>query len=134
MAGAAGAKGPITDINVTPLVDVCLVLVIIFMVLAPLVLQAGIDIASSKAGAAKGRAALKKNVSVELDKKGALTVDGRRVSWQGLPGALKAAIGRSADRLVSIKAAPEAKVGQVVEILDDSRQNGARKLAIINPE
>ena len=37
------SPGPISDINVTPLVDVCLVLVIIFMVISPFAMQAGIE-------------------------------------------------------------------------------------------
>lgn len=135
MAGTADPKGgPITEINVTPLVDVCLVLVIIFMVLAPLVMQAGIDVASSKAGAAKGRSALSKNVLVELDKKLALKVNGRGVRWADLKESIRSALARSKDRLVSVKASREALVGQVVEILDDSRQAGAKSLAIVNPE
>ena len=132
MNAPSAAKGPITDINVTPLVDVCLVLVIIFMVLAPLILQAGIDVASAKVGAKQGRAALKKNVTVTLDGKGILKVNDRAVDWGQLPGALRAAIEKSQDRVVSVKASPQAFVGQVVEILDESRQNGARNLAILN--
>ena len=44
----------ITSINVTPLVDVCLVLVIIFMVLTPLTMQAGIEVSNSRANASVG--------------------------------------------------------------------------------
>ena len=52
----------ITDINVTPLVDVALVLVIIFMAVSPFMLQAGIVVSESKAGAATGKASLDENV------------------------------------------------------------------------
>ena len=129
----APAQGPITDINVTPLVDVCLVLVIIFMVISPLAMQAAIEVASSKAKAAKGQAAIADNVRVDLDEKGAVSVNGRKVDWDGLGAAVAQALSRSRDKLVGLNAAPGAKVGQVVEILDVSRQSGADRLALLNP-
>ncbi len=124
----------ITDINVTPLVDVCLVLVIIFMVVAPLAMQASIEVASTRVGAPKARAALTKNVDVILDARGMVTVNGIPVAWANLPQALRKAISRSQDRLVGLKASPKAPLGKVVEILDDSKQNGAKKVALINPK
>lgn len=126
-------QGPICDINVTPLVDVCLVLVIIFMVIAPFALQAGIEVASSRKGAVKAHAAAAKNVNVLLDDRGRVKVDGKDVKWEDLPGVLKVRIETSKDRLVSLDASPKANVGQVVEILDASKQGGAKKLALINP-
>ena len=57
----------ITDINVTPLVDVCLVLVIIFMVIAPMAMQSGIEVASSKVGAAKDAETWKGEIKKETD-------------------------------------------------------------------
>ena len=124
----------ITDINVTPLVDVCLVLVIIFMVVAPLAMQASIEVASTRVGAPKARAALTKNVDVILDARGMVTVNGTPVAWENLPQALRKAISRSQDRLVGLKASPKAPLGKVVEILDDSKQNGAKKVALITPK
>ena len=124
----------ITDINVTPLVDVCLVLVIIFMVVSPLAMQASIEVASTRVGAPKAQAALTKNVDVVLDARGGVTVNGAVVSWINLPQALKKAISRSQDRMVGLKASPKALLGRVVEILDDAKQNGAKKVALINPK
>ena len=126
------SQGPICDINVTPLVDVCLVLVIIFMVISPFALQAGSGVASTRIGAAKGKAALDKNVRVKLDGNGTLTINGKKVEWSGLEAALKSALSASQDKLVSIDASPQAKVGMVVEILDVSKQSGAKRLALMN--
>ena len=127
-----GSQGSITEINVTPLVDVCLVLVIIFMVIAPFVLQAGIEIATTRVGAAKGKVAMGENVRVLLNDKGGLRVNGRKVSWEELGQVLREAIAVSRDKLVSLDASRKAKVGQVVEILDTSKQNGALRLALVN--
>ena len=127
------SPGPICDINVTPLVDVCLVLVIIFMVISPFAMQAGIEVASSRKGAMKAHAALSRNVNVVLDDKGRVKVDGKEVQWAELGSVLKLKIETSKDRLVSLDASPKANVGQVVEILDASKQGGAKRLALINP-
>ena len=133
MAGASiESDDPITDINVTPLVDVCLVLVIIFMVIAPMAMQSGIEVASSKVGAAKGEAALAENVTVVLDSMGHVTVNGRGVTWEELGDTVAAALKKSKDHLVSVDATPKAEVGRVVEILDIVKQRGARRVALLN--
>ncbi len=128
----AASGSAITDINVTPLVDVCLVLVIIFMVIAPLAMQSGIEVASSKVGAAKGEAALADNVMVVLAEKDRVTVNGRAVKWEELGDAVAAALKKSKDGLVSLDATPKAEVGKVVEILDTVKQRGARRVALLN--
>ena len=56
MAGSSGdPRGPITGINITPLVDVCLVLVIIFMVTAPLMMQPTLPVELPKAKTREGK-------------------------------------------------------------------------------
>src|SRR5947209_2219752 len=70
-------RAPMAEINVTPMVDVMLVLLIIFMVTAPL-LVAGVkvDLPDSKAGALDQQ---QKPVQISLDKDGAIFVDDQRV-------------------------------------------------------
>jgi biopolymer transport protein ExbD len=132
MAGASSGSGPIVGINITPLVDVCLVLVIIFMVLAPFAMQAGIEVAGSKVGAAKGEAAIARNVTVVLDEKGRLTVNGQKATWENLGDVIAAGLERSKDRLVSVDATPKAAVGKIVDILDTAKQRGAKRVALLN--
>lgn len=133
MSMLQGGQGPITEINVTPLVDVCLVLVIIFMVIAPFVMQAGIEIGSSGKSVKKGETSFKDNVNVVLSADGSIRINGQPATWQNLAQSLREALDRSRDRLVSLSASEEATVGQVVEILDTSKQNGAIRLAVLNP-
>ena len=121
----------INSINLTSLVDVSLTLVIIFMVVAPFIMQTGIKVASSKMGESKGKVAQAENVNVYLNAEGEITVNGNPVSWSELPGSLKAAIPRSKDRMVIILSSPKNRIKQVVEILDCARQQGAVKLAIL---
>ena len=65
-SGGTGKDEPITEINVTPLVDVCLVLVIIFMAIAPFAVQAGIKVVQSQTSVGVGKVSSEENVKVEL--------------------------------------------------------------------
>ncbi len=138
MAIGSGAKGeePITAINVTPLVDVCLVLVIIFMAVAPFAVTMGIKVMESHGKvAATGKAGIEDNVAVRLTSAGKITVNGQEVGTpEALGQAIQQALTKSKDRMVVITADDANKVGQVVSILDAARQVGADKLAIMKSE
>src|SRR5947209_7222262 len=106
MAIGAGSKGeePITAINVTPLVDVCLVLVIIFMAVAPFAMTMGIKVLESRAKAAEGKASAEDNVTVKLDVQGRITVNGALVPPDQLQPMISAALQKSKDRMVIVTA------------------------------
>ena len=132
MAASSLDDAPITDINITPLVDVCLVLVIIFMAVSPFMLQAGLTVTESKAGAAKGKASLKENIQISLTEENILLVNGEEVRIEDLGGRIKELLPKAKDGLVTLQAEKTNLVGQVVEILDISKQSGAKKVAILN--
>ncbi|MHB2026099.1 MAG: ExbD/TolR family protein [Elusimicrobiota bacterium] len=136
MAIGSGSKGeePITAINVTPLVDVCLVLVIIFMTIAPFAMVFGIKVLESKSGAAKGKVSARDNVQVALSIQGRITVNGKTVATQNLEPAIALALAKSKDKMVIVSADDGNHVGQVVSILDTAQQAGAVKLAILKSE
>src|SRR2546429_2613348 len=135
MAGAPQKDDePITAINVTPLVDVCLVLVIIFMAVAPFAMTVGIKVLESRAKAAEGKASVEDNVNVKLSSAGRITVNGAEVTMELLGTQIVAALSKSKDKMVIITADDDNRVGQVVEILDTARQSGALKLAILKSE
>ena len=131
MAVSSNADEPITDINLTPLVDVSLVLVIIFMAVAPFALTAGIKVLQSKASAQVGKVSLSDSVQVKLNKEGALTINGAQVLREAYPAAVGKALEKSADKFVIIKADTENRVGQVVTLLDEAKQAGALKMALM---
>jgi len=137
MAMASGSKGdePITAINVTPLVDVCLVLVIIFMAVAPFAVTMGIKVLETRANATKeGKAGIDENVTIKLTSDGKLYVNGAAVAEDRLAVAVAAALNKSKDRMVVITADAANKVGQVVSLLDLAKLSGAAKLAIMKTE
>ena len=136
MAGAAQQQDgdPITDINVTPLVDVSLVLVIIFMAIAPFAMQSGIKVLESKAKAAVGKVSASENVSLRLSKDGVVTLNGKEVAREALAAAMAEALAASKDRMVTLSADDENFVGDVVSLLDAAKQAGAQKIAIMTTE
>lgn len=132
MAGGGGGRDePITAINVTPLVDVCLVLVIIFMAVAPMAVTLGIKVLETRASNAEGKASVDENVSVSIALDGTISVNGQKTDGLTFRGALAAALARSKDRMVVVTADARDKVGLVVSVLDAAKQSGALKLALM---
>jgi len=134
MAGGAqrGEDDPITDINVTPLVDVSLVLVIIFMAIAPFAMTSGIKILESKAKTAVGKVSKGESVNIKLELSGKLTVNGKETDFKGLGMEVAKALQGKKDRMTILTADDNNKVGDIVRILDISKQFGARKIAIMH--
>jgi biopolymer transport protein ExbD len=126
----SSSAGPITDINVTPLVDVSLVLVIIFMVTAPMVMQAGIIVASSKVDAAEGQVTQNESVSLRLTAQG-IYLNEQPVTMQSLPALMTAKLKVNKKKVVTISSDDDVKHGVVVEVLDIAKQSGAEGLSIM---
>jgi biopolymer transport protein ExbD len=132
MAGAAQKDDePITAINVTPLVDVCLVLVIIFMAVAPMAITLGIKVLETRPGNAEGKASVDENVQIKVSVDGSITVNGTKTDGLTFRGILAGALARSKDKMVIVTADAKNKVGLVVSVLDASKQAGALKLAVM---
>jgi biopolymer transport protein ExbD len=135
MAGASQKDDePITAINVTPLVDVCLVLVIIFMAVAPMAVTLGIKVFETRPSNAEGKAAVDENVNIKITPDGAIAVNGMKTDGVTFRSVLAAALSSSKDKMVIVTADPMNKVGLVVEVLDASKQAGALKLAIMKSD
>ncbi len=135
MAGAAQKDDePITNINVTPLVDVCLVLVIIFMAVAPMAVTLGIKVLETRPSNAEGKASVDENVSISIAPDGSISINGQKTDGMTFRPTLNAALAKSKDKMVVITADARNKVGLVVEVLDASKQAGALKLAVMKAE
>ena len=135
MAGASQKEDePITQINVTPLVDVCLVLVIIFMAVAPMAVTLGIKVFETRPSTAEGKSSLDENVNIRITPDGAISINGTKTDGVTFRGVLAAALSASKDKMVIVTADATNKVGLVVEVLDASKQAGALKLAVMKAE
>jgi biopolymer transport protein TolR len=128
-----GRRTPMAEINVTPMVDVMLVLLIIFMVTAPL-LVAGVpvDLPDSKAGALDQEM---KPVQVSLDRDGAIFIDNEPVE-AGELGARLAAI-RAASRekggpRLLLRADRALDYGRVMQVMGEIDRAGLRRVALVS--
>src|SRR3989338_3763042 len=127
-------EDPITAINVTPLVDVCLVLVIIFMAVAPMAVTLGIKVLETRRSNAEGKASVDENVNIRITTDNVITVNGTKTDGVTFRGVLSAALASSKDKMVIVTADATNKVGIVVEVLDASKQAGALKLAVMKAD
>ena len=125
---------PITAINVTPLVDVCLVLVIIFMAVAPMAVTLGIKVLESRPSNQEGKASVDENVQIKVMLDGGITVNGTKTDGFTFRRVLSEALTRSKDKMVIVTADAKNKVGLIVTVLDESKQAGALKLAIMKSD
>lgn len=130
-AGRGGAWRPMADINVTPLVDVMLVLLIVFMVTAPL-LTAGIpvDLPDSKAKAI--RVEDNSPIEITLRKDGALFIDDTKVGKEKLVPMLSEIMKTNPDRRIYIRADKKMPYGVVMKTLGLLNAAGFNKVALVS--
>ena len=121
---------PITKVNVTPIIDVALVLVIILLVTAPLMSVADLPVNLPKASTREAED--ERNVSVTLGANGVLAVDEQRVSRELLRNVLSERLAdpRNENVLVVLRADSNAPYAEVEHLLGEARAAGARRLAI----
>ncbi|HMJ93045.1 MAG TPA: ExbD/TolR family protein [Allosphingosinicella sp.] len=126
-------RSPMAEINVTPMVDVMLVLLIIFMVTAPL-LVAGVpvDLPDSKAGALDQEV---KPVQVSLDRDGAIFVDNEPVEAAGLGARLAAIRASSREKggpRLFLRADRALDYGRVMQVMGEIDRAGLRRVALVS--
>ncbi len=124
-----GLYQPLADINVTPLVDVMLVLLIIFMVTAPM-LATGIKVNLPSAKTAQPLDN-KQPVVVAVAKDGALSVGKDPVSRDELAAKVKAKLTDS-NGVVQLRGDRDAAYGDVVSVMDELAANGISRIAIVS--
>lgn len=119
-------RGPMAEINVTPLVDVVLVLLIIFMVTAPF-LQGGLEVDLPKV-ATKGMD-VREGLIISVRRGGTLAVGERTVPDGQFEDALKRA--RAAERPVYLKADQSVPYGEIVSLIARLRRAGVSQLGLV---
>jgi biopolymer transport protein TolR len=128
-----GRRSPMAEINVTPMVDVMLVLLIIFMVTAPL-LATGVqvDLPQSKA------AALEQNnepVAISIDRTGNVFVDDRPVPMEALGARLQqvaAASHEAGGPRIFLRADHALDYGRVMQVMGEINRAGLHKVALVS--
>jgi biopolymer transport protein TolR len=131
--GAAGDDAeyrPISEINITPMVDVMLVLLIIFMITAPL-LVAGVPVELPNTSAAR-ISQPKKPVIVSLGGDGSLYIRDEQVSQDTLIPRLKALRSTEGDAVVYVRADKKRAYGEVMDILGRVGQSGYARVSLLS--
>jgi len=134
-ANRRARRAPMAEINVTPMVDVMLVLLIIFMVTAPL-LVAGVpvDLPESKARALDQE---QKPVQIALDAAGTIHVDDQAVTAAQLPARLAALAANAKEPggpRIFLRADRSLGYGKVMAVMGEINAAGLRKVALVSTE
>jgi biopolymer transport protein ExbD len=131
MAAGGGKGGAKSDINVTPLVDVCLVLLIIFMVLVPRnVPEISVRIPpESKVNRPPPEG--DRPLVVTMDKDGGLTLNQRGYEKEELAKEIERQMESRAKKVVFVDFDHKAKYGEAVEVIDLVKKNGAEVVGIM---
>lgn len=126
--GSEGQEGIFAEINVTPLTDIFLVLLIIFMVTTTAVHEQGknIDLPSAEVS----EETTPDGVTVEIDALGVLKVNGVEAPNAELAVRLEEALSAAEDKVVVLRGDQRVLLGQAVNILDLAQQAGAEGIAI----
>ena len=127
MSGGGRAK-TIAAINVTPLVDVVLVLLVILMVASTYIVAQTLKVQLPRAHSTDGTA--EKPTKVEILKNGSLRWNEEPIQESALAGKLKEAVEADAEMSLVVSADKEVMHGNVVHILDLAKLNGITKFAI----
>jgi len=135
MAMAVGGKkgGPMADINVTPMADIMIVLLIIFMVITPM-LQKGVDVKLPQAGNTKDRKDEPKTIVVAVRKDTTTYIGTTRLESQAqLLPQIKERLQDLPEgaRMIYLKADDQLPYAEVMKVMDLCREAGVEEVALI---
>jgi biopolymer transport protein TolR len=127
--GGSG-EGPKSDINVTPLVDVMLVLLIIMMIVAPL-LQQGVALTLPIANNSSEKPETQEDTVVAITADGRFHVNGQAVQEGDLRRRVEEALEQKKQRILIIRADEDAEYSAVMQAMDELRAAGLEDIGLI---
>ena len=127
VGGGGGIK---SDINVTPLVDVMLVLLIIMMIVAPL-LQQGVPVTLPLAANSSEKPETQDQTVVTIDRNKDVYLNGKAVAAGQMETRIKEILEDKSDKIVIIKADEEAPYSAVMDTMDELRHAGIEDMGLI---
>jgi len=119
------------SINITPLVDVVLVLLIIFMVMAPTMMRKGPEVSLPESKSPKDQGDERGRILVSIDKVGQLWVNEQAVTPDGLGDAIRAAVGNEPDPRVVIRGDARLHFKEVRQAMTEIEQAGFHGVGLI---
>lgn len=129
-----GKRGPQADINVTPLIDVVLVLLIIFMVMTPVMLKELVAKVPQKQTENVPLPPGESAIVVELDAHDQLALNGEPVAPEALGAKVAERLAHDRQKVVFFKISDDANYGRAVRVMDVCKGAGARTLGIVTKD
>jgi biopolymer transport protein ExbD len=117
----------VAEINITPLTDIFLVLLIIFMITSSAMIESGGKVNLPKAVATQSES---RGTTVTLTPKREIFVNQKQISEDKLEAALKEALAGSADKIVILRGDKDVLLGDTVKIMSIIKRAGASEIAI----
>jgi len=129
LLGDRGRRRPMSEINVTPMVDVMLVLLIVFMVAAPLLtVGVTVDLPKTKAAAIPGE---DEPLAVSIDQEGLIFLQDTELELAVLVPRLLAITGNNPDVRIFVRGDKHIDYGRVMQVMGTINAAGFRKVALI---
>ncbi len=127
-------RSTLSQINVTPFVDVMLVLLVIFMVTAPMMEQ-GVDVNLPEVENAPNLEAAKESLIVTVEKSGAISIGRTKVpNATKLTPVLQQVLKGNTERHVLLEADQDVPYGKVVQVMAAIKRAGVKKLGMVSQE
>lgn len=122
-------RGLMGEINMVPFIDITLILLIIFMVMTPFIVQSqlNVDLPSAKAVNTVSEDNL---IKVEILKDGKIMVQSRQTAFKGLEEELILHLGKAQEKTILVQADKTVPIEKVVQVFDVAKKLGAAKLGI----
>jgi biopolymer transport protein ExbD len=126
-----GRRGPQGEINVTPLIDIVLVLLIIFMVMTPVMLKELPAKVPQKQAETMPQPPGENPIVVEVDARDAVLLNGEPVAPEALGPAVAERLRHDRQKVVFFRIDDDANYGRAVRVMDVCRGAGAKTLGIV---
>jgi len=132
MAVGGSKGGSMSDINVTPMADIMIVLLIIFMVITPM-LQKGVDVKLPMAGNTKERKDEPKTIMLAIKKDGTVFLNQVKVGnpETELAALIKERLEEVQDKVIYLKGDEGIEYGKIMAVMDLVRAGGVEEVALI---
>jgi biopolymer transport protein ExbD len=120
-------SGIVSEINITPLTDIFLVLLIIFMITSSAMIESGGKVNLPKAATTQSEP---RGTTVTLTPKQEIFINQKKVTPADLEGALSEALKTSPDKIVILRGDKEVLLGEAVRVISVAKKVGASEIAI----
>ena len=117
------------EINMVPFIDITLILLIIFMVMSPMLVQMQLTVDLPKSHSVSTQAE-DDVIRIEIQKNGTITVQNQVITQKNLERELILRLGKASKKTILVQAAKDVPIQQVVDVFDTAKKLGAAKLGI----